>query len=1088
MGLRIENLSGFPLRQHNIVSLKSITVEIPIGSIFSADREVDIIVHRPRIRLKPNILKKAPSRTSTPFPFTVRAIRIVNGDLMFRSEKLFVNLTKFSLDSVQQKGETVYQLQAPHLRAVFPISGDDVTVAGNTAARFKRQGREVRLNSFVWNTRDFKVSAHGRLSEDSTLSLNSYFQGNPRNLLWPLLKDLTVSGFFYGNATLTLGTDRILRVSGKFNSNVFNCEDETLEKLKGRVSWDSKNKHLKIDTHFNHGSVGSVLRIYSLAGKTRLEGASLAGYPVSRIIDIDRYVPLNSIVDRGEVEIFRRQIKGRVRLRSGSPSDARFNAGGDVDFLYDTKRRLIQFDSTNLTTEFGSGALNGRILPEEDRVSIGVDGRIRTLEGINKYTRHFLSLDLAPWRLRAGNGRFSIQVLKEKNPLRVTTRFTVEDFTCREVPVDRISGRIGSEGENIDGTITVEDPSLRGQACLRFRGEQQRFDFTDVDGEARNVLELLEIDLPLEGRARGSCALAYPGKGQPPHLSARVSAPRLDFFGIPFETVHGNLLSDLEDIRLEGFTYRCLQGTGTADVDIDFQTRRYRMQGRLRDFAVEKIDPRFHGRGDVTWQGKGEFERDPIRAEYAVRDFSFYKDRPMNIRGQLNALTDFSQYRVLTAGHIHLSQRHFPFNISASNENDTPSGEFKIHLKDINQLLPWANNIGRMVLNGQYRIEPDGRLSTQGIAIFNGKVLVIPNFPHALQNFQALVTFKDSEFTLSSIEGELARGRLEGSGRVKIGPEGAEALRLNISLRDSNLYLMDRTSAKVDADLILKKEDETLLLQGTVNLLSADWKREVDEDIQFLAQAETPQAGRSFLDLLRFDLDINGRNDILMDNAFGKMDCTLRLKLTGNLDFPILNGTVESRQGEIFFSDRTFSLIKAKLIFNNKFTIDPLIDIDSEAFISNYRIRFNIKGTASKPRPEFISSPPLPAPDILALISLGELFERPTSSELSSQIGTTGLITDALTENLERRVKKLFGIDILKIDPMINGTTVEGQSRLSVGKSIAKNFVIVYSTNISSTRQEILYLLYQISPSLSIIGMRHADGHYSMDLRFRTRR
>jgi autotransporter translocation and assembly factor TamB len=82
----------------------------------------------------------------------------------------------------------------------------------------------------------------------------------------------------------------------------------------------------------------------------------------------------------------------------------------------------------------------------------------------------------------------------------------------------------------------------------------------------------------------------------------------------------------------------------------------------------------------------------------------------------------------------------------------------------------------------------------------------------------------------------------------------------------------------------------------------------------------------------------------------------------------------------------------------------------------------------------------------------------------------------------------VLGIDILKIDPMINGTTVEGNSRVSVGKSIAKNFVVVYSTNISSSRQEILYLLYQISPSLSLIGMRHADNSYTIDLRFRTRR
>ena len=139
-------------------------------------------------------------------------------------------------------------------------------------------------------------------------------------------------------------------------------------------------------------------------------------------------------------------------------------------------------------------------------------------------------------------------------------------------------------------------------------------------------------------------------------------------------------------------------------------------------------------------------------------------------------------------------------------------------------------------------------------------------------------------------------------------------------------------------------------------------------------------------------------------------------------------------------------------------------------------------------KPEFHSSPPLPPQDVLALISLGELFKRPTSTELSSQISTTGMITTKLTENLEKRVKKIFGIDMIKFDPMINGTSVEGESRLSVGKSIAKNFIIVYSTNVATSRQEILYLLYQLSPSISIIGMRNEDGRYSIDIRFRKRR
>jgi autotransporter translocation and assembly factor TamB len=107
---------------------------------------------------------------------------------------------------------------------------------------------------------------------------------------------------------------------------------------------------------------------------------------------------------------------------------------------------------------------------------------------------------------------------------------------------------------------------------------------------------------------------------------------------------------------------------------------------------------------------------------------------------------------------------------------------------------------------------------------------------------------------------------------------------------------------------------------------------------------------------------------------------------------------------------------------------------------------------------------------------------------MSSQISATSLGTTKLTEQIEKRLKNILGIDFLQVAPMLNGTTIEGESRVSVGKSIAKDFLIVYSTNISSTKQEILYLQYQISPAISLIGMKNEEGRFSIDIRFRKRR
>jgi autotransporter translocation and assembly factor TamB len=168
--------------------------------------------------------------------------------------------------------------------------------------------------------------------------------------------------------------------------------------------------------------------------------------------------------------------------------------------------------------------------------------------------------------------------------------------------------------------------------------------------------------------------------------------------------------------------------------------------------------------------------------------------------------------------------------------------------------------------------------------------------------------------------------------------------------------------------------------------------------------------------------------------------------------------------------------------------IDPLITIESEAFIQNYRIRFDIKGAASRAKPELVSSPPLPPQDILALVSLGEAFKRSGSQEISSQMGSTALITTELAKEIKNRANRLLGINLLRIDPMLKSQSSYNTSRLTIGTSITKNLIVVYSTNLSTTRQEIYYLQYQISPAVSLIYMKNEEGRYSIDLRLRKRR
>jgi len=273
---------------------------------------------------------------------------------------------------------------------------------------------------------------------------------------------------------------------------------------------------------------------------------------------------------------------------------------------------------------------------------------------------------------------------------------------------------------------------------------------------------------------------------------------------------------------------------------------------------------------------------------------------------------------------------------------------------------------------------------------------------------------------------------------------------------------------------------------------SGVWERDLDEAFSFNTEASLSPSGSSILDNLTYDLKLIARDNFQIDNAFINAPGKFDLRLTGSPKFPVLSGSIESREGFIQMADNKFEIRKARVNWNNKLDNEPIVDLESETFIKNYRIKFNARGTLSHLTPQLVSSPPLPPRDIWTLISLGELFERPTTSELSSQIGegTAGLIAQELTDQIKKRTKKIFGDYLLRIDPNISnisGTSFEDTSRVIIGKSISRDILIVYSTNFSTQRQQVLYVHYQLTPYISLVGMRNEEGRFSIDIRFRKR-
>ena len=1048
---------------------------------------MDLTIIRPRIIISGSQLPKK-KKTPTPqkSPFKINRISIRDGEFFYREKKLNITILKLNVRSKETEDDAPYQIESPHLKIKLPIGHDIVTLEGQVKAEVVEKEDHFRITRFNWDTQILKLTANGKVFKNGGVELKAFIQDDPWLVIEPLIGSMAPKGYIYGSARINKTPDNPLLIDGRFRFNSVVIDEEEFQNFTGVVSYNTDTKALSLNSRLFSGQTESRLQVNSHPRLVTVSVKNIKADKLCRVIDIYDDAPLGGILKKADIKIRGREIEGVAEAEFDEENKKDFNIRGNLTFAFNTKTKRTRFQSDNLETRMGSLAITGLIKPKEHLLSVKLRAKLSELDQLHDYTSFFAHLDLDTWKLNRGNGSLTLDLKKTGKFFDFDCDFAFKDFYSDQEPIASMTGELRARNSVISGQFDVQDPNLSGKAGIVVDDDGTTIQFKEVEGQSEKIFNILDLDIPVKGKMTGTAKYATRHGQKLPAIEGEFQSPLATFTIFDFHQAKGSFKSDTKSVALDNLEFLYHQGKGNADIFLDYKNLKYKVGADIKNIDLMDFSGQFNGKADMSFAGEGAFDTDPIAVEYRMHNVNYYEDRSFDVTAEAKIFTNFSDFDIQSSGELSTTETKSPFSIHFKKETERYSGSFNLKLKDINQLTPWKNNTGEMDLEGQILTGPDGEINMRGLATFQGKALAFPNFSHALRDFQGFVTFENGKFSLKSLQGEMGEGKVEGNGFVEVDNGELKNFLLSFSGKEMTLYPMDRTSCTLNADINIKLIDKRLLLQGNLNFLSALWEREIDDGISFYTNPNVSSEESKIMDMLDFDLKLTGSGDIRMINSFGNMSGTFDLHLGGTPGYPVITGTIQSRQGQVYFSDRKFNLIRAKLVFNNKYAVDPILHMQSESFIKNYRIKFNVNGTASQPKPVFQSSPPLPQQDILALLSLGELFKRPASSEMSSQIGSTGLATTALIERIQKRAKK-FGIDILKIDPIIAGTSREGASRLTVGTNIAKGVILVYSTNISNVRQEIYYIQYQLSPSLSLIGMRNEDGHFSLDLRFRKR-
>jgi translocation and assembly module TamB len=253
----------------------------------------------------------------------------------------------------------------------------------------------------------------------------------------------------------------------------------------------------------------------------------------------------------------------------------------------------------------------------------------------------------------------------------------------------------------------------------------------------------------------------------------------------------------------------------------------------------------------------------------------------------------------------------------------------------------------------------------------------------------------------------------------------------------------------------------------------------------------------------RFDITIEGRDALVVQNNIADLTASVSLRLTGTTEHPQLSGRITANSGTLFFRNNRYIVQRGVLDFPPDTAIEPVISLQAETEIQGYQIFVNFSGSIAETETLALnlrSSPALPSQDVLSLITTGNLSNTEAGLPTFAQTGlntAAEVLTDAIiNEPVRKATNKLFGLNVFEIDPIISGQRANASARLTVGRQINNNLRVTYSTNLSQDQNQVLALEYRVSNKLSIVAQyeqrslsnvtRNRDN-FSIEVRFRRR-
>jgi hypothetical protein len=389
-----------------------------------------------------------------------------------------------------------------------------------------------------------------------------------------------------------------------------------------------------------------------------------------------------------------------------------------------------------------------------------------------------------------------------------------------------------------------------------------------------------------------------------------------------------------------------------------------------------------------------------------------------------------------------------------------------------------------------------------GRAALDGVDVVSPDGGVAFESATGSLLFSEGKVTISDLALRFAGGTVDLGGTVALDGWKPTAMRVSALVSHVKVAPFDGFRTTLSGNLLVLGDSQPRAVRGELVFDRALYDRDFSIDLAALLQRKrvaTVGANPTALDAVTLDVRLVAPPEsIEVRTNVARLKASGELFARGTWAHPLLFGEIRAEEGgRLTLQGQRYDLLSGRILFSNPIRIEPFFEMEARGTIGRYQVTFGLTGTAARLAPRFSSDPQLSEAQIVSLMATGDLPSAsaasgpigpaPVSSDESVSKAARELLASLASDAVTSRTKEFFRLDRFQIDPAFSTGTTFDAPRITVGKSLGKDFNATVSFVLSSNQQQIITLNYQLSSTAYLQALLDEFGVYSVELRFRQR-